>query len=141
MVLRDNVFVERVLPGSMIRQLSSAEMDHYRRPFVNPGEDRRSTLTWPRQIPLDGEPADVAKLSATTVDGWRRAKCRNCTFIPSLAHSTMALSASFAAPGRIKRKSRERHPFRPGRQSERDRRGRRQFRTVPSPPIAGQLES
>jgi haloalkane dehalogenase len=62
MILRDNAFVERVLPGSIIRQLSSAEMDHYRRPFVNPGEDRRPTLTWPRQIPLDGEPADVAKI-------------------------------------------------------------------------------
>jgi haloalkane dehalogenase len=62
MVLRDNAFVERVLPGSVIRQLSSAEMDHYRRPFLNPGEDRRPTLTWPRQIPLDGEPADVVKI-------------------------------------------------------------------------------
>ena len=62
MVLRDNVFVERVLPASVIRQLSSAEMDHYRRPFANPGEDRRPTLTWPRQIPLDGEPADVVKI-------------------------------------------------------------------------------
>ena len=62
MILRDNAFVERVLPGSVIRQLSSAEMDHYRRPFANPGEDRRPTLTWPRQIPLDGEPADVVKI-------------------------------------------------------------------------------
>ena len=62
MILRDNVFVERVLPGSVIRRLSSAEMDHYRRPFVNQGEDRRPTLTWPRQIPLDGEPAEVAKI-------------------------------------------------------------------------------
>jgi haloalkane dehalogenase len=62
MVLRDNVFVERVLPRSVIRQLSSAEMDQYRRPFANPGEDRRPTLTWPRQIPLDGEPADVVKI-------------------------------------------------------------------------------
>ena len=62
MILRDNAFVERVLPGSVIRQLSSTEMDHYRRPFANPGEDRRPTLTWPRQIPLDGEPADVVKI-------------------------------------------------------------------------------
>jgi len=61
MILRDNVFVER-LPRSVIRQLSSAEMDQYRRPFANPGEDRRPTLTWPRQIPLDGEPADVVKV-------------------------------------------------------------------------------
>jgi haloalkane dehalogenase len=62
MVLRDNAFVERVLPSSVIRQLSGAEMEHYRRPFVNPGEDRRPTLTWPRQIPLDGEPADVVEV-------------------------------------------------------------------------------
>jgi haloalkane dehalogenase len=62
MVLRDNAFVERVLPGSMMRQLSRAEMEHYRRPFLNPGEDRRPTLTWPRQIPLDGEPADVVQI-------------------------------------------------------------------------------
>ena len=61
MVLRNNVFVERVLTGSIFRQLSSAEMNHYRRPFLNPGEDRRPTLTWPRQIPIDGEPAEVAK--------------------------------------------------------------------------------
>src|ERR1700747_1973681 len=62
MVLCDNAFVERVLPGSVIRQLSSAEMDHYRSLFVNRGEDRRQTLPGPRQIPLDGEPADVVKI-------------------------------------------------------------------------------
>jgi len=60
MILDDNVFVERLLPRMVIRQLSSTEMDYYRRPFANPGEDRRST--WPRQIPLDGEPADVAEV-------------------------------------------------------------------------------
>ena len=59
LVLRDNIFVERVLPGSMLRRLEEAEMVEYRRPYLNPGEDRRPTLTWPRQIPLDGEPADV----------------------------------------------------------------------------------
>ena len=59
MVLTKNVFVERVLPGSVLRQLSDAEMAEYRRPFAEPGEDRRPTLTWPRQIPIDGEPADV----------------------------------------------------------------------------------
>jgi len=59
MVLEKNVFVERVLPGSVLRALSEAEMSVYRRPFQNPGEDRRPSLTWPRQIPLDGEPADV----------------------------------------------------------------------------------
>ncbi|MBT8146831.1 MAG: haloalkane dehalogenase [Gammaproteobacteria bacterium] len=64
MVLDKNVFVERVLPGSILRELSDEEMDVYRRPFVNPGEDRRPTLTWPRQIPIDGEPEDVVKIVA-----------------------------------------------------------------------------
>jgi haloalkane dehalogenase len=60
MVLADNVFVEGVLPASIIRSLSAEEMEHYRRPFARPGEDRRPTLSWPRNIPIDGEPADVA---------------------------------------------------------------------------------
>ncbi len=60
MVLEKNSFVERVLPGSVLRGLSDEEMAVYRRPFENAGEDRRPTLTWPRQIPLDGEPEDVA---------------------------------------------------------------------------------
>ena len=60
MVLADNVFVEGVLPASIIRSLSDEEMEHYRRPFATPGEDRRPTLSWPRNIPIDGEPADVA---------------------------------------------------------------------------------
>lgn len=59
MVLRKNLFVERVLPGSVLRGLTEAEMAVYRRPFAAEGEDRRPTLTWPRQIPLDGEPAEV----------------------------------------------------------------------------------
>jgi haloalkane dehalogenase len=62
MVLEQNVFVERVLPGSILRKLGDAEMDVYRRPFRSPGEDRRPTLTWPRQIPIDGEPADVTEI-------------------------------------------------------------------------------
>ena len=63
MVLEKNVFVEKVLPGSVLRGLTDEEMAVYRRPFENPGEDRRPTLTWPRQIPLDGEPADVAEIA------------------------------------------------------------------------------
>lgn len=63
MVLEKNVFVERVLPGSVIRGLTDEEMAVYRRPFENPGEDRRPTLTWPRQIPLDGEPPEVASVA------------------------------------------------------------------------------
>lgn len=59
MVLDKNVFVERILPGSVLRPLSEAEMSHYRRPFGEPGEGRRPTLSWPRQIPIDGSPAEV----------------------------------------------------------------------------------
>ncbi len=62
MVLVKNVFVERILPSSVLRPLSDAEMDIYRRPFREPGESRRPTLTWPREIPIDGEPADVVAI-------------------------------------------------------------------------------
>ena len=62
MVLDKNVFVERVLPGSILRKLSEEEMEIYRRPFLQAGEDRRPTLTWPRQIPIAGEPAEVVQL-------------------------------------------------------------------------------
>lgn len=65
MVLENNVFIENVLPGSILRALSVEEMNYYRAPFATPGEDRRPTLTWPRQIPLEGEPADVV---ATVAD-------------------------------------------------------------------------
>jgi haloalkane dehalogenase len=54
--------VERVLPGSILRDLSDAEMAVYRRPFAQPGESRRPTLSWPRQIPIEGEPADVCEI-------------------------------------------------------------------------------
>ncbi|QUR67185.1 haloalkane dehalogenase [Mycobacterium spongiae] len=59
MVLDQNIFVEGVLPGAIRRKLSDEEMNHYRKPYVNAGEDRRPTLSWPRNIPIDGEPADV----------------------------------------------------------------------------------
>ena len=62
MILQKNMFVERVLPGSVLRKLTDEEMAEYRRPFANPGEDRRPTLTWPRQIPIEGEPADVVQV-------------------------------------------------------------------------------
>ena len=62
MVLEKNVFVERVLPGSVLRGLSEEEMAVYRRPFKEPGESRRPTLTWPREIPIGGEPSDVTAI-------------------------------------------------------------------------------
>jgi len=63
MIIERNMFVERVLPGSVLRKLTETEMAEYRRPFLN-REDRWPTLTWPRQIPIAGEPADVVTISA-----------------------------------------------------------------------------
>lgn len=62
MVLDQNFFVERAIPGSILRQLNEEEMNEYRRPFTEPGESRRPTLTWPRQIPIEGEPSDVVAI-------------------------------------------------------------------------------
>ena len=61
-------FVERILPGSILRELTEAEMAEYRRPFAEPGEARRPTLTWPRQIPLDGQPPDVVAEAQANFD-------------------------------------------------------------------------
>jgi haloalkane dehalogenase len=59
LILERNYFVEKILPLSVLSPLSEDAMAVYRRPFARPGEDRRPTLTWPRQIPIDGEPPDV----------------------------------------------------------------------------------
>jgi haloalkane dehalogenase len=69
MVLEQNLFVDAVLPASIQRRLSDEEMHHYRQPFVNPGEDRRPTLSWPRNIPIDGQPADVVSV-VEDYGGW-----------------------------------------------------------------------
>ncbi len=62
MVLEKNLFIEAVLPGSIIRELTEEEMGEYRRPFLESGEARRPTLTWPRQIPIEGQPPDVTEI-------------------------------------------------------------------------------
>jgi haloalkane dehalogenase len=64
LILDRNVFVERILPASVLRPLTEEEMSEYRRPFATPGEDRLPTLVWPRQIPIAGEPADVHEVCA-----------------------------------------------------------------------------
>jgi haloalkane dehalogenase len=68
MVLRNNFFVEQILPKAILRTLSAEEMAQYRRPFAEPGEGRRPTLAWVRQIPIDGEPADVAAIATAYAD-------------------------------------------------------------------------
>ncbi len=59
LILEKNLFIEAILPSAIIRDLSETEMAVYRMPFLNSGEDRRPTLTWPRQIPIEGEPQEV----------------------------------------------------------------------------------
>ena len=68
MVLQENYFIEQILPNAILRKLSAEEMAEYRRPFAKPGEDRRPTLTWPREIPIEGEPADVSAIAAAYAD-------------------------------------------------------------------------
>lgn len=64
LILDKNIFVERVLPKSVLRELTAEEMTVYRAPFVQPGEDRRPTLTWPNELPIEGHPADVCAVVA-----------------------------------------------------------------------------
>ena len=61
-VLTKNVFVERILPSAILRNLTDEEMEEYRRPYIKPGESRRPTLTWPRQIPIEGEPPRMVEI-------------------------------------------------------------------------------
>src|ERR1700753_2640142 len=68
MVLQNNYFIEEILPTAILRKLSDEEMAEYRRPFTEPGEGRRPTLTWPREIPIEGEPADVTAIAADYAD-------------------------------------------------------------------------
>ncbi len=65
-VLETNEFIEQILPGAILRELSADEMDAYRAPFLEAGEGRRPTITWPRQLPLDGDPIEVCE----TIDAY-----------------------------------------------------------------------
>lgn len=68
LILQKNIFVERILTSSIMRTLTDEEMTEYRRPFADAGEDRRPTLTWPRQIPIAGEPAEVVQIATDYAD-------------------------------------------------------------------------
>lgn len=61
LVVNRNAFVERVLPGAIMRKLTDEEMARYREPFTDPAA-RRPVWRWPNEIPVDGEPADVTAL-------------------------------------------------------------------------------
>lgn len=68
LVLRNNFLVETVLPAGIIRELTDEELDTYRRPYLEPGESRRPTLTWAREIPIDGYPPDVHQILTDNAD-------------------------------------------------------------------------
>ncbi len=68
MILEKNLFIEAVLPGSILKKLSAEERAEYQRPFAQPGEARRPMLSWPREIPLDGAPAEVVKIVQAYAD-------------------------------------------------------------------------
>lgn len=86
-ILQKNVFVERILPASVLDPLDEATMEEYRRPYLSPGESRRPTLTWPQEIPIDGEPEAVAAI-VDDYSGW-------------LAESTIPKLFINAEPGSI----------------------------------------
>jgi haloalkane dehalogenase len=67
MILKKNLFIEAVLPGSIIRELSEDEMNEYRKPFQSES-DRQPTLDWPRHIPLDNEPKEMAEVVQVYAD-------------------------------------------------------------------------
>ncbi len=69
LILEKNYFVERVLPASVLDPLPTEVLDEYRRPFLEPGESRRPTLKWPRELPLDGDPSDVHEI-VSRYNGW-----------------------------------------------------------------------
>lgn len=78
LVLEDNTFVDKILPGAILRNLGDEEMAEYRRPFLKPGEDRRPTLSWPRQLPIEGQPPEVVDI-ASGYAAWL-----GCSTVPKL---------------------------------------------------------
>ena len=90
------MFVEAVLPAGVLNPLAPEVLSEYRRPYSEPGEGRRPTLTWPRQIPLDGEPADVTAIMAD-YGAWLAASPIQKLFIN--ADPGLSLSPLAVAPG------------------------------------------
>jgi haloalkane dehalogenase len=102
MVLQKNMFVENLLPRAILRRLSDDEMAAYRAPFANAGEDRRPTLTWPRQIPIEGEPPEVVRV-ATDCGRWLAESRIPKLFINAEPGAILTgRQREFAGPGAIK---------------------------------------
>ena len=127
MVLQDNFFIEKVLPGAMLRKLSDEEMAEYRRPFAEPGEGRRPTLTWPREIPIEGDPADVTAIVDAYADWLKTSQCAQAVPEGRARRNPCWRQGSRTRPklARADRSDDQGGPFRPGRFAGRDRAGNR----------------
>lgn len=99
LIFEKNLFIEGVLRRSVMRDLSEAEMDEYRRPFLAGDEDRRPMLAWPRQIPLDGEPARIPNGPRAMANSTAPARRPSCSSTPSRVRSWSGRRAISAAPG------------------------------------------
>jgi haloalkane dehalogenase len=95
MVLQENFFIEKILPGAILRTLSTEEMTEYRRPFAEPGEGRRPTLTFPREIPIEGEPADVSEI-VSAYGAWLAKSNVPKLFIKAEPGALLAVGANLA---------------------------------------------
>jgi haloalkane dehalogenase len=95
MVLQENFFIEKILPGAILRTLSTEEMTEYRRPFAEPGEGRRPTLTFPREIPIEGEPADVSEI-VSAYGAWLAKSHVPKLFIKAEPGALLAVGANLA---------------------------------------------
>ena len=123
MVLEQNIFVEGVLPGSDTAPSSATKKwTTTGAPFANPGEDRRPTLSWPRNIPIDGEPADVVAV-VEDYSSWLAESDVPKLFINAEPGSIVRGPHPRAHPDLAQpdRDHRQRNPFRPGGQPRRDR--------------------
>ena len=135
MVLGQNFFVEKVLPTEVLRGLSEAEMKVYRRPYLDPGESRRPTLSWPRQVPVSREPQrrlrhhSPVRAMARPVgpsEALHRVRPRRDVREPPADRQVVAQPDAHHCHGR---------PFRPGGRTGRDRSGDR--RLAPRPSVNG----
>src|SRR5260370_39464968 len=108
LVLDENMFVEKMLPGVTQRELSPEEMAEYRRPFLKPGDGRWPTLQWPREVPLSGEPDDVHDRIAAYSAWLRTARCRSSLSTRSRGCSSRGGSGGWPAVSPISNASKSR---------------------------------
>ena len=79
LVLEDNIFIEQLLPGAVVRGLSEAEKAHYRAPFPDP-KSRKPVLAWPRQIPIAGEPKEMVEVVTASREALQRSQTPKLLF-------------------------------------------------------------